>query len=80
MGVGEDDGRDAGGSDRQARPVSQPQSLIALEKAAIDQNTLIVLLQQIFGPGNRPGPTQESELQHIKTAKRKGQLSTPRRR
>ncbi len=53
--------------DRQPCPIAQAQGFVALEKTAIDQDAMIVLFQQVFGAGDRSGPTQEGEFQHVKT-------------
>ncbi len=47
---------------RQRGPVAQPQLLVALEQAAIDQQALARMPHQKLGAGDSTGPAQEDDL------------------
>jgi hypothetical protein len=53
MSVGQDDGIEVVNGQLERFPVVQAQLLVALEQAAIDQNMLVTMLQQVLAAGNR---------------------------
>src|SRR3546814_19623712 len=55
MGMGENDCIDAGGRDRQRFPIEFTQIFPALNQAAIDQDALAVMLEQMFRTGDDSG-------------------------
>ena len=62
MGVGEDDGLQVIGLERQRGAVAQPQLLVALKQAAVHQQALAVVLNQKFGAGHGAGPAEKGDL------------------
>ena len=51
------------GSTGKSLPVLKAERLEALKQAAIDQNAMIVMLDGVFGSGNRAGAAQERQCQ-----------------
>ena len=59
MGMRENDRINVCGRDGQGAPIAQSQLLVALEQAAIDHQSLTIVLDQIFGTGDSTGPSQK---------------------
>ena len=52
---------DVRGVGRQRVPVAQAQLFVTLKQAAIDQQPLLVVLNQVFGAGDGVGPSKEGD-------------------
>jgi hypothetical protein len=50
--------------DRQPRPVPLAQRLQPLEHAAVDEDTMLIDLEQVLGPGNRAGRAEKRQRGH----------------
>jgi hypothetical protein len=55
MSMGENDGIDPPGLDRERRPVPKPERLESLEQAAIDEQAMVTVLDQKFRAGHGAG-------------------------
>src|SRR3546814_14789292 len=64
MGMGENDCIDAGGRDRPRFPIEFTQIFHALKQAAIDQDALAVMLEQMFGNGDGSGGAKSGRGEH----------------
>src|SRR3546814_9566500 len=64
MGMGENDCIDAGGRDRQRFPIEFTQIFHALKQAAIDQDALAVMLEQMFRTGDGSGGAKRGHGEH----------------
>ena len=62
VGVGEHDGIDRLGRDRQRLPIAQPQLLKALEQAAVHQDGRVAMAQEVFRTGHGARGTQKLKL------------------
>src|SRR6266700_5391388 len=65
VSVGQNDGLDFSGLERQRLPVPQSQLLEALEQPAINQETLLIVIKEIFGASYRSGCPQEGNFQDV---------------
>ena len=63
MGVRENDGVDAARFDRKLRPILEPQRLETLKQAAVDEQLMLLVLDEVFRAGDRPGAAEEGEVQ-----------------
>jgi hypothetical protein len=57
--MGQHDGVDGAGVERELAPVAQPQFLEALKQAAIEQHRAPVRAYQVGRPGHRAGGAEE---------------------
>ena len=62
MRVRQDHGLNGGRVNRKRFPVPQAKLLVALEEAAIDKNTGLTRINEVFRPGNRAYAAQEFDL------------------
>ena len=77
MGVGQNDGVDTARIDRKRRPILEAQRLEALKQAAIDEQPMIALLDEVLRSGDRTGTAEEGEVQtHAGTFRNSGGRST----
>jgi len=63
MGVGENNGINTAGLDRESLPILQAQCLEALRQAAVHEQPLPFTLDEIFRPGNRTATAEKVEVQ-----------------
>ena len=59
--VGEDDGVDRGGVDRQRLPVALAQLLETLKQPAVDEDAMAVHLEQVLRAGHGAGGAEERQ-------------------
>ena len=52
---------DLAGHNGQGIPVAQTQLLVALKQTAVHQQALLLVLDQVFGAGDRVSPAQKSD-------------------
>src|SRR3546814_13618199 len=64
MGMGENNCIEAGGRDRQRFPIEFTQIFHALKQAAIDQDALAVMLEQMFRTGDGSGGATRGHGEH----------------
>src|SRR3546814_19756641 len=64
MGMGDNDCIDAGGRDRQRFPIEFTQIFHALKQAALDQDALAVMLEQMFRTGDGSGGSKRGHGEH----------------
>lgn len=64
MGMGQHDGVDAGGLDRQGLPIQLAQVLEALEQATVDQDALSIMSQEMFRASDGAGTAQRGQRKH----------------
>ena len=61
VGVREDDRVDVFGGHGQRLPIAQAQLLVALKQAAVDQQALVLVFDQVFGAGHGVGSAEEGD-------------------
>src|SRR3546814_16869264 len=71
MGMGDNDCIEAGGRDRQRFPIEFTQIFHALKQAAIDQDALAVMLEQMFRTGDGSGGAKRGKGEHKSALDRK---------
>ena len=62
--MGQDHGVDLTRRNRELGPVAEAKLLQPLKKAAIDEDALPTVLQQIFRPGDRASSTEKRQVSH----------------
>ncbi len=66
------DGVDAGGGDREGRPIPQTQFLESLEQTAIHEHAAVAEIEQVLGAGHRAGRAKKRECRHRLTILARG--------